>query len=192
MRRFAGCLRHATLFTCRNRPVFCRFHTQLCTGRINTFEIPNCYSMKSIFDTTTRNELIQRINTLNENSQPLWGKMNVFQMLRHCVLCEELYLGKIQHKRVFMGRIFGRIGLKNLMKDESPLQRNAPTSPMFIVRETVGNVTEEKNKWISLIKEYENYKNDYFTHWFFGKMTKEQVGYFVYKHTDHHLRQFNC
>jgi hypothetical protein len=23
------------------------------------------------------------------------------------------------------------------------------------------------------------------------KMTKEQAGYFAYKHTDHHVRQFN-
>jgi len=28
-------------------------------------------------------------------------------------------------------------------------------------------------------------------HPFFGKMTKEQVGYLAYKHTDHHLWQFN-
>jgi hypothetical protein len=38
---------------------------------------------------------------------------------------------------------------------------------------------------------YANYSNNNFTHWFFGKMTKDQVEYFVYKHTDHHLRQFN-
>ena len=24
-----------------------------------------------------------------------------------------------------------------------------------------------------------------------AQMTKEQIGYFAYKHTDHHLRQFN-
>ncbi len=46
-------------------------------------------------------------------------------------------------------------------------------------------------KLISLIEEYEDFSNHDFEHWFFGKMTKGQVGYFVYKHTDHHLRQFN-
>ena len=128
---------------------------------------------------------------LNENSTAQWGRMNIYQMLKHCVLCEEMYLGKTKYKRVFIGRLFGRIGLRNLMKDETPLQRNAPTSNAFKVTEEKGNVNAEKMKWMSLMEEYANYSNDGLVHWFFGKMTKEQVGYFVYKHTDHHLRQFN-
>jgi len=44
-----------------------------------------------------------------------------------------------------------------------------------------------------LINEYSAYSfPDYsFVHPFFGKMTKEQIGYHAYKHIDHHLRQFN-
>lgn len=148
--------------------------------------------MKTVFDKSTRAELIERINTLGESSKPLWGKMNVYQMLKHCVLCEEMYLGKQQYKRKFIGRLFGRIALTNLLKDEKPMQRNAPTADAFIVTETSGDIIAEKKKWISLVEEYGRYDNDGFQHWFFGKMTKEQVGYFVYKHTDHHLRQFNC
>jgi hypothetical protein len=147
--------------------------------------------MKTIFDDTTREEIINRIDTLNEKSTAQWGKMNVYQMLKHCVLCEAMYLGKKKYNRKFIGLLFGRIGLKNLMKDETPLQRNAPTSNAFKVTETDGDIQAEKKKWVALIKEYEHYSNEDFVHWFFGKMTKEQVGYFVYKHTDHHLRQFN-
>ncbi len=146
--------------------------------------------MKTIFDKVTRHELISRINTLNEYSIPQWGKMNIYQMLKHCTLCEEMYLGKTKYKRAFIGRIFGKTGLKNLLRDESPISRNAPTSTKFKVRETNGNASSEKRKWISLIEEYGDYQNNNLVHWFFGKMTKEQVGYFVYKHTDHHLRQF--
>ena len=112
-------------------------------------------------------------------------------MLKHCTLCEEMYLGKKKYKRAFIGRLFGRIGLKNLMKDDMPLQRNAPTSAAFKIKESDGDVNAEKKKWISLTEEYAHYSNDDFEHWFFGKMTKDQVGCFVYKHTDHHLRQFN-
>ena len=46
-------------------------------------------------------------------------------------------------------------------------------------------------KWIALIEGYAQYSNTDFVHAFFGKMTKEQVGIMTYKHTDHHLRQFN-
>ncbi|MEP7319105.1 MAG: DUF1569 domain-containing protein [Panacibacter sp.] len=147
--------------------------------------------MKTVFDKETRDKLIERINALNENSTAQWGKMNIYQMLKHCTLCEEMYLGKKKYKRAFIGLLFGKIGLNNLMKDENPLQRNAPTGAAFIIKETSGNIQAEKIKWILLVEQYAQYSNDNFEHWFFGKMTKEQVGYFVYKHTDHHLRQFN-
>ena len=147
--------------------------------------------MKSIFDKTTRDEIIARINSLSDQSTAQWGKMNIFQMLRHCILCEEMYLRNKKYKRAFIGRILGKIGLKRFLKDESPLGKNAPTRPAFRISEMKGDVANEKRKWISLIEEYAHYSNEEFEHWFFGKMTKEQVGQFVFKHTDHHLRQFN-
>ncbi|MDB5229527.1 MAG: hypothetical protein JWN76_332, partial [Chitinophagaceae bacterium] len=147
--------------------------------------------MKSVFDTTIREDLINRINALNENSTPQWGKMNIYQMLKHCTLCEEMYLGKRKYKRALIGRLFGKMGLRNLLKDETPIKPNSPTSPEFKIKEKNGDVPAEKAKWISLIEEYAQFSNDNFEHWFFGKMTKEQIGHFVYKHADHHLRQFN-
>ena len=148
--------------------------------------------MKSVFDKSTRDELIARINTLNENSKAQWGKMNIYQMLKHCVLCEEMYQGRKKYKRAFIGRVFGKIGLRDILKDERPLQRNAPTSAAFKITENTGDLLAEKARWVQLMDEYAQYTNDDFVHWFFGKMTREQVGYFAYKHTDHHLRQFNA
>ncbi len=78
-----------------------------------------------------------------------------------------------------------------MIKNEKPLDRNGPISAHFKIKETTGNIQTEKNKWIALIEEYEFYSNPGFIHDFFGKMTKEQIGYLNYKHTDHHLRQFN-
>src|SRR5687768_16009887 len=149
--------------------------------------------MKTIFDKTTRDELIIRINSINENCTAQWGKMNLYQMLKHCTIWEEWILGKNKptYKQAFIGFIFGKMALKRMIKDEKPLDRNVPTSAQFKVKETTGNIVTEKNKWIALIEEYEHYSNPDFIHDFFGKMTKEQIGYFNYKHTDHHLRQFN-
>jgi hypothetical protein len=149
--------------------------------------------VKTIFDKTTRDELITRINSLNENCTAQWGKMNIYQMLKHCTIWEEWILGKNKpaYKQAFIGVIFGKMALKRMIKDEKPLDRNVPTSAQFKVKEKTGNIAAEKNKWIALIKEYEHYSNPGFIHDFFGKMTKEQIGYLHYKHTDHHLRQFN-
>ncbi len=148
--------------------------------------------MKTIFDKPTRDALIKRIDTLNESSAAQWGKMNIYQMLKHCVVCEEMYLGKKQYNRTLLGYLFGRMALKKLLKDETPIEKNAPTDGAFKIKESNGDVNTEKNKWIELTKAYAHYSNAELMHWFFGKMTKEQVGYFVYKHTDHHLRQFGA
>ncbi|MDN5286403.1 MAG: hypothetical protein JWR38_2677 [Mucilaginibacter sp.] len=147
--------------------------------------------MKTIFDKTTRDELIGRINSLNENSTAQWGKMNIYQMLKHCRLWEEMALGKIICKRSFIGRLFGKMALKSVSKDDTPMMRNAPSSPELIVRETSGGITSERAKWIALIEEHAHFSNPDFVHPFFGRMTKEQFGYHAYKHNDHHLRQFN-
>jgi Protein of unknown function (DUF1569) len=148
--------------------------------------------MKTIFDKTTREELICRIKTLNENNTAQWGKMNIYQMLKHCTIWDEWILGKNnqKYKQEFLGLIFGKMALKRMIKDERPFDRNVPTGSYFKIKEKNGNVEAEKKKWINLIEDYENYSNPGFIHDFFGKMTREQVGLLAYKHTDHHLRQF--
>jgi Protein of unknown function (DUF1569) len=149
--------------------------------------------MKTIFDKTTRDELINRIDSLNEKGIAQWGKMNIYQMLKHCTLWDEWILGnnKPIYRQTFIGRIFGKMALKDMIKDESPLRRNVPTLAELKVIEKNGDTVLEKKKWIALIENYADYSNPNFIHSFFGKMTKEQVGYLAYKHTDHHLRQFN-
>lgn len=147
--------------------------------------------MKSVLDKVTRDELTSRISSLNNDSTPQWGKMNVGQMLEHCARAEELYLGKVQYKRTFIGYLFGKMALKNMLKDDSPVKHNMPTKPEFVVTGTYNDITEGKERWIALINAYEQYKKPVFVHFFFGPMTREQLGYFVYKHADHHLRQFN-
>jgi hypothetical protein len=147
--------------------------------------------MKTVFDKATRVELIGRINSLNETCVPQWGKMNVSQMLRHCRLWEEMIAGKVECKRVFLGRLIGKMALKAFLKDERLMQKNAPSSPELIVRESPGDMAAERTKWIALMEENAHYSSPFFMHPFFGQMTKEQLGYLAYKHTDHHLRQFN-
>ena len=147
--------------------------------------------MKSIFDETTKDELIKRINTLNEDSMAQWGKMNVYQMVKHCRLWEEWISSNQNYKQALIGRLFGKIALKNILKDEKLLRRNTPTLREFRIKEKDGDVQSEKTKWIALINDYAHFLKQDFIHPFSGKMTKEQIGYLAYKHSDHHLRQFN-
>ena len=145
--------------------------------------------MKSIFDTTDRAELINRITLLNESSTARWGKMNVSQMLQHCRKWDEMALGKEKYKQSFIGRLFGKMALRDMMKDE-PIKKNLPTVPSFKIKEDT-NVDEEKKRWIKVLDEYTDSSNNEFIHPFFGALTKVQAGFIACKHADHHLRQFN-
>lgn len=147
--------------------------------------------MKTVLDKASREELISRVKSLNMNSKAQWGKMNVYQMLKHCVLTEEMFLGKKKYKRAFLGRIFGKMALKKILTEGHKFKQGEPTSSEFKIADEQGDLALEKEKLISLIEEYGHFSGENFVHWFFGKMTKEQIGYFSYKHLDHHLRQFN-
>ncbi len=150
--------------------------------------------MKTIFDRAVRDELIDRINSLSTNNEVQWGQMNVYQMIKHCCIYDSWVLGKNnpKYRQTLSGKIFGKMALKSMTKDDSPVKRNMPTIKEFIVKKRDGDVEHQKKIWISLISEYENYSNPGFIHTFFGKMTREQVGILAYKHADHHLRQFGA
>ncbi len=149
-------------------------------------------AIKTIFDRSTREELVQRIQHLKEDKLALWGKMNVYQMLWHNTYWNEWILGKNDntYQQSLMGKIFGKIALRRMIKDEQPFDKNIPTSTQFKPKTAAGDLEMEKSRWIALIGEYESYHNPDFIHDFFGRMSQEQIGILVYKHTDHHLRQF--
>lgn len=148
--------------------------------------------MKSVFDKSVREELIQRISSLNENSTAQWGKMNVWQMTKHCTLWDDWILGKNEwvYRQEWLGKIFGKMALKSSVKDERPIGKNMPAGKRWIVKEKNGDLEMQKKNWIGLINGYGQYYNPDFIHDFFGKMTLEQIGIFAYKHSDHHLNQF--
>ncbi len=149
--------------------------------------------MQDIFDPKTISELATRINQLDSSSQGLWGKMNVYEMLKHCTENERLMLRQTTLSRRLIGLFFGKMALKHNTKDDAPLDKNSPTHPDLKFGGEQGDVEEKKQLWISLLKQYPSKKtSDYigFVHPFFGKMDRNQVARFVYKHIDHHLRQF--
>ena len=149
--------------------------------------------MDTVFKQETIDSLTKRIDLLTESSSARWGKHSVYQMIKHCILSEKMYLCKTEYKQLFVGKLFGKMALKGMLKDDSPLGKNKPTHPSFKITDS-GNVKDEKKIWIELVKEYtkqDSSKFSNFCHPFFGKMTKDQLGIAAYKHIDHHLRQFS-
>jgi hypothetical protein len=147
--------------------------------------------MKTVFDIDVREELVLRIGQLSGSDRALWGKMDVRQMVRHLVLSQEWILEGRRLKRVLVGRLFGGMILKKMLKEEL-LRRNSPSLAELIVMDTDVDLDRERQALMGLVQGFGAYAYPAggFVHPFFGRMTREQVGYFVYKHLDHHLRQF--
>ena len=147
--------------------------------------------MKSLFNAPYNQGVIDRINALSPASKPLWGKMQVAQMLAHAQQPLKVALGELKLKRGVMGFIFGRMAKKKMLAD-GDLKKNLPTAKEFLVRTDL-LFEEEKKKLIALIQRFYQSGPQGLTkedHPFFGKLTTEEWDRLQWKHLDHHLRQF--
>ncbi len=148
--------------------------------------------MKNIFNEADKNELLQRIEKLTPETKPLWGTMNVSQMMAHCANAAKMPTGDVMTKRVgFPLSLLGKM-FKGTILGEGPFRKNSPTAPELKITDA-REFAQEKANMIAAIKKLaeggENaVKND--VHPFFGKMTAKEWGRINYKHPDHHLKQF--
>ena len=149
--------------------------------------------MQSLLDPQQNNEMIERINKLSSNSAPIWGKMNVTQMLKHSEIGLLMAFGDIKLKQKLIGKIFGKMAKRKLMADE-PFGKNLPTDKKF---KEYGNAGFEENR-SSLINSLKRFTKGgeaaitKETHPFFGELTTKEWDTLQWKHLDHHLRQFGA
>jgi uncharacterized protein DUF1569 len=149
--------------------------------------------MKSLFEKEAATEILQRIDKLNASSQRQWGKMEVAQMLAHCSAAMEVATGEHPLPRMFIGQILGPI-FKSSFYNDKPLTKNGPTDKSFIISDT-RDFVKEKSRLKEVVQKFSNGGAEKCTthpHSFFGKLTPEQWSAGMYKHLDHHLRQFGA
>lgn len=147
--------------------------------------------MKNMFEKSTYEEVVSRINQLTPDSQHLWGVMNPGQMMAHASAALRVATGKDKPKRMLIGILLAPIA-KSAYVSEKPFTRNNPTAPIFVIKEN-RDFGQEKENLLTLIKEFHEGGHEKCTrhpHSFFGKLTTDQWASTQYKHLDHHLRQF--
>ncbi|MBK6901308.1 MAG: hypothetical protein IPH04_00455 [Saprospirales bacterium] len=148
-----------------------------------------------IFESSTRQSIVERVQRLNPDTKPNWGVMTVNQML--CHLSDNLrdMLKIRQTKLVVPGLLRPLIRL--MVLTEKPWKPNSPTFKPYKQGEG-GDGTPptgfdaDKTKLLELLVEFSS-KNASFSfgpHAGLGNMNYDQRGYFMWKHFDHHLRQF--
>jgi len=148
--------------------------------------------MQNVFIKKDCDQLIDRINQLKSDSQPLWGKMSVDQMLAHCNVTYEMVYDDIHKKPNAFMRFLLKSFVKNKVVDKSPYPKNIRTAPQFIINGG-RNFELEKERLISYInKTLELGENNFEgkESLSFGKLSSKEWNNMFAKHLDHHFSQF--
>jgi len=147
---------------------------------------------KNLFQQETLAEVISRIERLQPTSAGQWGKMDVAQMMAHCCLAMDMALGRLNMPRVFIGRLIGPF-LKPLLTNNTQPPRNAPTNPELMVSGKRDFLYEQEQLKQKLHQFHDGGEAQCtrHPHPFVGKISPYAWSRGMYKHLDHHLRQFN-
>ena len=148
--------------------------------------------MENIFDKTVTEKIIKRINLLNINAAPKWGKMSVGQMLAHCNVIYEFEYENKHPKPKGLKKWMLKTFVKNIVVSEKPYKKNSRTAPELLIT-SKKDFMLEKERLSSYILKTQELGSDYFNNkenMSFGKLTKTEWNNLFYKHLDHHLNQF--
>jgi hypothetical protein len=144
---------------------------------------------RTLWKAQYRDELISRINSLEPEAKPLWGKMSAPQMLAHLTDWMSMAKGQLPTKG---RRLFLRYPvIKHLAIYWLPFPKGLPTAKELITR-TPAEWSTERAAVCEGIESFERLHPDgvWPLHPAFETLTPAAWGVLGYRHTDHHLRQF--
>ncbi len=148
--------------------------------------------MRNLFEAARVDEIKRRMAQLRPESERQWGKMTAAQAVAHCSGGMELALGDRTPPRMFVGRIIGGIIKPKVLGNDEPLPRNSPTVKGLVVQDD-RDLAKERERLCGLIDRFAAAGAKGCTaqpHSFFGPLTPDEWAILMYKHLDHHLRQF--
>lgn len=132
-----------------------------------------------------------RLSKLSADAPRQWGTMNVGQMLRHMDIAYKNAIGEIQVGRHPMSSMVSLKPIKWLVLQVLPFQKNLPTAKEYKATPNIdfGAAYETfLNTFDRITQEAKTLK--FVEHPIFGQMTFDEWGILLYKHLDHHLKQF--
>ena len=145
---------------------------------------------KSIFQAARRKELQQRLAQLAPDQAPLWGRMNAPKMVVHLSDSLKMALGELPaapKKTPLRYPVVKQLAIFLL-----PWPQGAPTAPELLARAPAA-WTGEVVTLSALIERFATRQpaGKWPPHPAFGSMTGRAWGVLVYRHCDHHFRQFD-
>jgi Protein of unknown function (DUF1569) len=153
--------------------------------------------MKNLFDPTLAEGIKQRILLLHPESERQWGNMTLALTLSHCTSGMQMAMGVINPRRApFPANLIGPLIKPLVFGDDKPMRRNSPSSSeLFSTDTTNSDFESERHRLITTINTFIAKGAaccSRHPHPFFGPLKPQQWAILMYKHIDHHLRQFGA
>lgn len=145
--------------------------------------------MKSFWEQSAQQELQQRLEQLNAESRGQWGKMTIDQMLSHLADSCRMALGDLPTAR--KPGPFHFAPLRKAVIYWLPWPKGAPTAPELIARKPSSVETEKADLKLLLNRLASQSGNQQWpAHPAFGVLSQKDWGALIYRHVDHHCKQF--
>ncbi|RMG25389.1 MAG: DUF1569 domain-containing protein [Bacteroidetes bacterium] len=159
------------------------------------FNSSKFFAMKNLLNHHDLNELIDRLQTLTPENRRKWGKMSIQEVLPH--MTDPLWVAIGQktariHKSIFYNSFLGKMIALYL-----PWPKGATTAPEFLPG-TGGTAyttfDQDRQALIDALQHFARHgmEQDYHPNPVFGKLSRKAWARLMWRHTDHHLRQFGA
>lgn len=145
--------------------------------------------MESLFEKSTQQAITQRLQNLNANSKRAWGTMTVSQMLKHLEIAFAVPINKVSLPKENLQFLVANPLMRKLVIDVFPWPKNMMTAKDFVVKSDP-EFEQAKQSFLEVYNQFIEAKTLTGSHPIFGEMDKDTWGRAMYKHLDHHLRQF--
>ena len=146
--------------------------------------------MKTIWQPEACDELLGRAAKLQPEAPAQWGKMNCSRMLTHVtdglrMATGELYVAPKKTPLKLMP-------VKKLIIYWLPFPKGVPTAPELLAR-TPGEWHGEISAFRTALLQFAagSQQNEWPEHPAFGKLSAKDWGVLLYRHIDHHFKQFS-
>ena len=141
-----------------------------------------------------QHKLIPLMSSLDEHTKPLFGKMNVHQMIEHMGYAFQQASGLIplpaSNNKAMTEKMY------RFMMSDKPFRDNTPNvylpeEPVAPTYDTISvSINALKNDIEVFFSTFENDKTQRILNPFFGHLNFEEWVHLLHKHSLHHLRQF--
>jgi len=147
--------------------------------------------MKNILNDQNYSEIRNRIQILSATNPQCWGKMKIEQMLVHCTRQLKLAVGEISSDPQGASFLRTRLGKWILFSSipwpkgaETPAEMNAKLASF-----SLNDIEIEKSELLHYLEKARE-QEQLMPHPFFGELNRKEWARLIYKHLDHHLKQF--